>query len=44
MHRIFPVYVGLDLWPFVGFHAAVFVAVVVVLLALQWLTGGRGRG
>jgi len=24
-------------WPFVGVHAAVFVAVVVALLAIQWL-------
>jgi len=28
---------------FVGFHAAVFVAVVVVLLAAQWLSDRRGR-
>jgi hypothetical protein len=31
-------------WPnFVGFHAAVFVAVVVVLLAVQWLFDKDGR-
>ncbi|MDT7808114.1 MAG: hypothetical protein QOJ70_1927 [Acidobacteriota bacterium] len=28
---------------FVGFHAAVFVAVVVVLLAVQWLFDKDGR-
>ncbi|HST53278.1 MAG TPA: hypothetical protein VLJ61_14805 [Pyrinomonadaceae bacterium] len=28
---------------FAGFHAAVFVAVVVVLLAVQWLMDKRGR-
>jgi hypothetical protein len=28
---------------FAGFHAAVFVAVVVVPLALQWMFDGRGR-
>jgi hypothetical protein len=28
---------------FVGFHAAVFVAVVVVLLAVQWLFDREGR-
>jgi hypothetical protein len=28
---------------FAGFHAAVFVAVVVVLLAAQWLSDRRGR-
>lgn len=37
-------FTGLSLWPLIGFHAAVFVAIVVVLLALQWLMGGRGRG
>ena len=26
-----------------GFHAAVFVAVVIVLLAVQWLLDKRGR-
>jgi hypothetical protein len=26
-----------------GFHAAVFVAVVIVLLAVQWLSDKRGR-
>ena len=28
---------------FAGFHAAVFVAVVVVLLAIQWMLDRRGR-
>ena len=28
---------------FAGFHAAVFVAVVVVLLAVQWMSDRRGR-
>jgi hypothetical protein len=28
---------------FAGFHAAVFVAVVVVLLALQWMFDRHGR-
>jgi hypothetical protein len=32
-----------DLWTFVGFHAAVFAAVVFALLAIQWLLGGRDR-
>jgi hypothetical protein len=32
-----------DWWSFAGFHAAVFAAVVFVLLALQWLMGGRDR-
>ena len=31
-------------WPlFIGFHAAVFAAVVVVLLAVQWLFDRHGR-
>jgi hypothetical protein len=30
-------------WLFVGYHAAVFVAVVVVLLAIQRLFGGDDR-
>jgi hypothetical protein len=32
-------------WVFIGFHAAVFVAVVVIVLAIQWLSdrGGGGR-
>jgi predicted small integral membrane protein len=30
-------------WLAAGFHAAVFVAVVVVLLALQWLFDRRNR-
>ena len=29
-----------DWWSFAGFHAAIFVGVVVVLLAFQWLRGG----
>jgi hypothetical protein len=33
-----------DVWPvFVGYHAAVFVAVFVVLLAIQWLLDRRRR-
>ena len=30
-------------WTFAGFHAAVFVGVVVVLLVIQWVRGGRER-
>ena len=30
-------------WLTVGYHAAVFVAVVVVLLAIQWLLGTDDR-
>ena len=30
-------------WLSVGYHAAVFAAVVVVLLAVQWLFGGDDR-
>ncbi len=30
-------------WLSAGFHAAVFLAVVVVLLAIQWLFDDRGR-
>ncbi|HYE14180.1 MAG TPA: hypothetical protein VD968_07045 [Pyrinomonadaceae bacterium] len=33
-----------DPWAFAGFHAAVFLAVVVVLLAIQWLFDRRRGG
>ena len=35
--------IGADTWTAVGFHAAIFLAVVFVLLAIQWLFDGRGR-
>ena len=31
-------------WFFVGFHAAVFVAVVLIVWAIQWLFDRRGGG
>jgi hypothetical protein len=31
-------------WVFIGFHAAVFVAVVIIVLAIQWLFDRRGGG
>lgn len=30
-----------DLWSFAGLHGAVFAGVVFVLLAIQWMLGGR---
>jgi hypothetical protein len=36
-------FVETDSLIFVGFHAAVFIAVVVVLLAVQWLFDRGGR-
>ncbi|HWS55312.1 MAG TPA: hypothetical protein VN228_14340 [Pyrinomonadaceae bacterium] len=32
-----------ETWRSVGYHAAVFVAVVVVLAAIQWLLGADDR-
>ncbi len=31
-------------WAFISFHAAVFFAVVVIVLAIQWLFDRRGGG
>lgn len=30
-----------DLWSFAGLHAAVFAGVVITLLMIQWMLGGR---
>ena len=36
-------FADIDSLIFAGFHAAVFVAVVVVLLAIQWMLDRRGQ-